>query len=627
MYILTGTFLLVLSHQNCGKQIQDTNSGNTNLSIDCTTQDCEESKSCILDDKEILNGDSFLAFQNSEDTACISETRTCNSGVLSGTYTHLSCEDVVGTKVGQPCSFNNVLLQDGKHVLAYLNSSAASSSQCVSEIRTCNDGVLSGSYNFASCGVQKKHCLFNGKSLAHGKSVTAYNLVVGGICEKEVRVCNDGSLTGSFNHLTCDNNNRQCTFNGKSLNDGEKIKAFKNDVEKTTCIEQWRTCKDGMLSGTYDFSSCSTIKEKKDCLFNGAQVAHNESVSAFEASTVSFSKNCTKQVRRCDDGVLTGDFAFASCKKEAPAACLANGRTIPSGDRVFTFEKANGTKNQKCEDLQLTNNCIDGKFSPALQHYKCDDFSVEWKIMSINIHHGRDVSDVNNLDRIIKFIQDQNADVIALQEVDMGASRTNNEKQAKYIADKLQFYYFFEKSIDLSGGEYGNAIISRFPIQHLTTLVLPPGSPTKAGKNETRKALSVNIRPDSQDSKYDFVFIATHVGIFETEDVNEKNTSKILTEYIYQKIKEKKNIVVAGDLNSPNINFVELSKVDFTKNVISNLAVLLDTEPNIKRNNYQIDYILFRNTNVYSMKDWKLLTWPQQGTSDHRPRSAVLYSK
>lgn len=48
------------------------------------------------------------------------------------------------------CTFNNTTIPHGQSVVAYLASSSAT---CSSQQRTCNNGVLSGSYQFASCTV------------------------------------------------------------------------------------------------------------------------------------------------------------------------------------------------------------------------------------------------------------------------------------------------------------------------------------------------------------------------------------------------------------------------------------------------------------------------------------------
>ena len=51
------------------------------------------------------------------------------------------------------CSFNGQTIDDGSSVTAYDATMVSDSGQCISELRTCSNGTLSGSYGSASCSV------------------------------------------------------------------------------------------------------------------------------------------------------------------------------------------------------------------------------------------------------------------------------------------------------------------------------------------------------------------------------------------------------------------------------------------------------------------------------------------
>lgn len=51
------------------------------------------------------------------------------------------------------CIFNGNVLQDGESVLAYAEQEVSSGETCTREIRTCSNGVLSGSYPYSSCAL------------------------------------------------------------------------------------------------------------------------------------------------------------------------------------------------------------------------------------------------------------------------------------------------------------------------------------------------------------------------------------------------------------------------------------------------------------------------------------------
>lgn len=53
--------------------------------------------------------------------------------------------------VDAPCAWNGQDVMSGSSVTAYQSSAVTSGQQCVSEQRTCTDGALSGTYQYASC--------------------------------------------------------------------------------------------------------------------------------------------------------------------------------------------------------------------------------------------------------------------------------------------------------------------------------------------------------------------------------------------------------------------------------------------------------------------------------------------
>lgn len=55
------------------------------------------------------------------------------------------------TPTPRPCSFNGALIPHGGGVTAYAASTVACGGQCASQWRSCNNGVLSGSYGASSC--------------------------------------------------------------------------------------------------------------------------------------------------------------------------------------------------------------------------------------------------------------------------------------------------------------------------------------------------------------------------------------------------------------------------------------------------------------------------------------------
>lgn len=92
-------------------------------------------------------------------------------------------------------------------------------------------------------------------------------------------------------------------------------------------------------------------------------------------------------------------------------------------------------------------------------------------VMTFNIHHGKGTDHKVNLERTIDLIQKSKADIIGLNEVDRYFSkRSNYVDQVSYLANKLHMYQAFGATFTRKikelpyPSEFGNAILSRFPI-------------------------------------------------------------------------------------------------------------------------------------------------------------------
>jgi endonuclease/exonuclease/phosphatase family metal-dependent hydrolase len=92
-------------------------------------------------------------------------------------------------------------------------------------------------------------------------------------------------------------------------------------------------------------------------------------------------------------------------------------------------------------------------------------------VLTFNLHHGRGADGTLNLNRIAEVIQESKADVIGLNEVDRSFSRRSDYMdQIRWLSDKLNMYDAFGPAVTLRSknrafpGEYGNALLSRFPV-------------------------------------------------------------------------------------------------------------------------------------------------------------------
>jgi len=117
------------------------------------------------------------------------------------------------------------------------------------------------------------------------------------------------------------------------------------------------------------------------------------------------------------------------------------------------------------------------------------------RVLVYNMHAGKDAKGVDNLERIASIVDSLHADIVLLQEVDVNTQRSGRVDQPATLARLTGFNAAFGKSLDYQGGDYGIAVLSRWPISSDTTYHLPvePPQERSGGSYEPRAALRVII--------------------------------------------------------------------------------------------------------------------------------------
>ena len=123
------------------------------------------------------------------------------------------------------------------------------------------------------------------------------------------------------------------------------------------------------------------------------------------------------------------------------------------------------------------------------------DASSSLRVLVYNIHAGKDAAGVDNLTRVADVVRDVGADVVLLQEVDRGTRRSGNVDQIGTLARLTGLHGVMGKTLDYDGGEYGIALLSRWPIRSDTLVHLPIDPPQQraGGSYEPRGAQRVII--------------------------------------------------------------------------------------------------------------------------------------
>ena len=126
--------------------------------------------------------------------------------------------------------------------------------------------------------------------------------------------------------------------------------------------------------------------------------------------------------------------------------------------------------------------------------------------MTYNIHHGEGTDGKLDLERIAGVIRAAHPDLVALQEVDRKTERTGGVDQAAELGRLTGMRAYFGKATDFSGGEYGNAILSKLPVAKIVNTPLPT-----TPELEGRAVLAAHVALTTPTtSGADLLFYSTH---------------------------------------------------------------------------------------------------------------------
>lgn len=144
------------------------------------------------------------------------------------------------------------------------------------------------------------------------------------------------------------------------------------------------------------------------------------------------------------------------------------------------------------------------------------------RLMSYNTQHCLNfLTREIDFDLIEKTIRDYKADVVGLQEIRGESAAEDYEAQAKILAERLGFHYYFAEAIRFEGvNPYGNALLSRFPILSAETIPIPdPAEPAYHDYYETRCLLKAEL-----DVAGGLSVLVSHFGLNPDEQENAVET-------------------------------------------------------------------------------------------------------
>lgn len=167
------------------------------------------------------------------------------------------------------------------------------------------------------------------------------------------------------------------------------------------------------------------------------------------------------------------------------------------------------------------------------------------RVLVYNIHAGKDAGRTDNLERVAGIVRDSRADIVLLQEVDNRTRRSGGVDQTAKLKELTGYSGVFGRTIDYDGGEFGIAILSRWPIRSskLTHLPVEISDENARARYEDRGGLVARIELPGGDIRV----VDTHLDAY--SDSNRVQQARTLIA-IANAEKDSGFTILGGDLNS-----------------------------------------------------------------------------
>lgn len=151
-------------------------------------------------------------------------------------------------------------------------------------------------------------------------------------------------------------------------------------------------------------------------------------------------------------------------------------------------------------------------------------------------------------ERVRETIAHYAPDIVLLQEVDHGAKRSRGHRQVDLLGDLLSMRHrtWFPNVRVRGGGEYGNAILSRFPLTHTRNIDLTVGWKKKRSVLHARYRVRLPRRKGGKQTRTFHVF-NMHLGLSGPE--RKLQLQKFLQTEPFRRLDHRTPVLVAGDFN------------------------------------------------------------------------------
>ena len=231
--------------------------------------------------------------------------------------------------------------------------------------------------------------------------------------------------------------------------------------------------------------------------------------------------------------------------------------------------------------------------------------SYTLRILTYNIYHGETTDGRVDMDLFASIINEVKPDLVALQEVDKNVQRTGVIDITDELSKRTGLKGYFVKHRDFQGGEYGNAILSRFPVTGIDVI---------EGSKSTPNGITIPCAKIRLAKKTEVIFNCTHLS---TRLTDRQAQARQLIDYYLAA--GRAPMIITGDLNAePGHEEIKMLLEEFAE-ADTSFTNTFSTRTGLQK---KIDYILLPRSDQWQVLETKVIC--RGDASDHCAFFAVV---
>lgn len=165
------------------------------------------------------------------------------------------------------------------------------------------------------------------------------------------------------------------------------------------------------------------------------------------------------------------------------------------------------------------------------------------RVLTYNIHRAIGVDRSFRPERVAKILAHHDADLVLLQEVDDGVPRSRNLDLARELAQELGYPHLaVGHNVSLRKGRYGNATLSRFPIERERNIDLTIGRKKRRGCQHTTLRVEGSFRKPRTLEVFNL-----HLGLSARE--RQQQIGLMVSSQEFSSLPHTTACIVGGDFN------------------------------------------------------------------------------